>query len=316
MTDGGNSSKHLTMKKILTLLIAVLCVAGINAKTIYLNTGGSELWNKDGAVFFVHSWTGTDGNITDIKMTAASGDVYRADNVPDGNEKIIFVRMPEGSESLNWDSKWNQTADLEIPSGMDCYTITGWDADAGTWSAYGDGNGNQGDNQGGNQGGSQGGLSAGDKDYFLKGFCNGKDIETPTADELFENGTLTYTFTGDNNYHLGYFFILVCEPGQVIGEQYMTTEYVSGVTHAKMVQNGSQKFGVPEGTVTFYLYDNGDGSLELSTEPLAGKTLVGSGSNALENTAVQHKAVKFVRNGQIFIRKGNTIYNALGIVVE
>lgn len=115
----------------------------------------------------------------------------------------------------------------------------------------------------------------GAKDYYLKGYCNGVDIEQPTYDELFENGILEYTFTGDA-YNMGYFFILVCDKGQKVGVGYMTTEFVSGVTHATLTKDGQQKFGVPEGSVTFYLYDNEDGTFELSTEELPGKKLVDS----------------------------------------
>ena len=127
-------------------------------------------------------------------------------------------------------------------------------------------------------GGGEGGdpqPGGGAKDYYLKGYCNGVDIEQPTYDELFENGILEYTFTGDA-YNMGYFFILVCDEGQKVGVGYMTTEFVSGVTHATLTKDGQQKFGVPEGSVTFYLYDNEDGTFELSTEELPGKKLVDS----------------------------------------
>ena len=125
------------MKKLLSV-IGVLCVTmALQAKTIYLNTGGSEFWNQHGAVFFVHSWTGTNTNVQDIKMTLVSGDEYSAD-VPDTNDKIIFVRMPAGSATLNWDTKWDQTDDLTIPSDKDTYTITGWGAGDGIWSQHGE----------------------------------------------------------------------------------------------------------------------------------------------------------------------------------
>ena len=62
----------------------------------------------------------------------------------------------------------------------------------------------------------------------------------------------------------------------MVGGGYVTTEVVSGVTHATLTKDGQQKFGVPEGSVTFYLYDNEDGTFELSTEELPGKKLVDS----------------------------------------
>ena len=175
-------------------------------------------------------------------------------------------------------------------------------------------------NGGGDNPGGGGNPGTGAKDYLLKGWCNDADIETPGADEQFENGTLQYTFTGDANFHKGWFFILECEPGQVIGEQYMTkgTDAPSG-THTTLYKDGFEKFGVPEGTVTFYLYDNGDGTLELSIEPLEGKTLVGGGDNpepgqqeAVEQTTVSTKARKAIINGQLRIIRGEKMFDATG----
>ena len=128
------------MKKLFSLFVALLCLVAVNAKTIYLNAGGGNLWDQGGAVFFAHSWQGTDTNPVDVQMGTVAAGVYSA-SVPDANDKVLFVRMPNGSTSLNWDTKWNQTDDLTIPAGMDCFTITGWGEgegakSVGTWSAY------------------------------------------------------------------------------------------------------------------------------------------------------------------------------------
>ena len=105
----------------------------LQARNIYLDTGGTSLWNKDGAAFFVHSWGGAAE--ADLKMTAKDGDIYEA-AIPDDNTKVIFVRMPGTAAALDWSGKWNQTADLTIPDGQDMYTITGWGEADGIWSAY------------------------------------------------------------------------------------------------------------------------------------------------------------------------------------
>ena len=155
--------------------------------------------------------------------------------------------------------------------------------------------------------------TGGAKDYFLKGYCNGADITTPTAEEQFDGGILEYTFTGDNTNHMGYFFLLVCEPGQVVGDCYMTAEYTTA-SHCTMVKEDAthvQKMAVPEGTVTFYLYDNGDGSLELSIEPLAGKTLVGS-TQGIEHTKADDKAHKTVIDGRLVIIRGDKVFDVTG----
>ena len=104
-------------------------------KTIYLNTGGSSLWNQGEAVFFEHSWGGTD---SDLKLTQVEGDLYKAD-IPAGNTSVVFVRMPKGSEAIIWEGDgkyWNKTADLTIPADKDLYTITGWGDNDGAWSVY------------------------------------------------------------------------------------------------------------------------------------------------------------------------------------
>lgn len=297
------------MKKIFTLFAAVLCGMMMNAKTIYLNTGGASLWNQAEAVFFAHSWDAEDN---DALLTLVSGDIYSA-NIPDGNNHILFVRMPNGSTSLDWNTKWNQTADLEIPSGMDTYTITGWGDSDGTWSSSGSQGG--GENPGGQGGqGGQGGTQSGAKDYYLRGYFNGVDTQVPTAEELFENGVLAdFTFTGDGN-GLGYFYVMECEEGQVVGVDYMLTEYIAG-THGTLVKGGGQKLGVQAGTVTFYLYDNGDGSLELSTEVIAGKTLVGGGEDpnqAINQVESRKQARKMIIDGQLRIVRGEKVFDATG----
>ncbi len=115
------------------------------------------------------------------------------------------------------------------------------------------------------------------KDYYLRGFRgpNQGDITIPTANEMFVNGILTYNFEGDGN-GLGYFFIMVCEHGQVIGDCYMAANYTTE-SHCTLYKEGGthyEKMGVPAPSATFYLYDNEDGTLELSTEVLDGKKLV------------------------------------------
>ena len=126
----------------------MMCLAAgseLQARNIYLHTGGTALWNKDGAAFFVHSWGGAAE--ADLKMTAKDGDIYEA-SVPDDNKSIIFVRMPGTAAAIDWNSRWNKTADLTIPDGQNMYTITGWGETDGIWSAYGQNNGGNSGNNG------------------------------------------------------------------------------------------------------------------------------------------------------------------------
>jgi len=45
-------------------------------QTVYLNGGGSSLWNQAGAEFFAHTWGGAEA--VAVKMTLVEGDVYSA----------------------------------------------------------------------------------------------------------------------------------------------------------------------------------------------------------------------------------------------
>ena len=102
-------------------------------KTIYLNGGGSSLWNQADPEFFVHSWGGAaDG---DVHMTLVEGDVYKAD-IPADNTDLLFLRLATGTTEIVWsgDAHWNQSTDQTIPEGKDLFTMTSWDN--GEWSVY------------------------------------------------------------------------------------------------------------------------------------------------------------------------------------
>ena len=119
------------MKKIYSLLLALTCVMSVSARVIYLVPND---WRSDNAALFVHSW----GSGSDIagKMTKVSDNLYQYDI--GSNTNCLFVRQsPDLGDNINWDQKWNQTGDLAIPTDKNCYTITGWGANDGTWSTQG-----------------------------------------------------------------------------------------------------------------------------------------------------------------------------------
>lgn len=136
-----------TWKRIVSMLMAILLFFSItpvstymdvhtNAaaanKTIYLNTGGSSLWNQAGATFFAWAWQGSASGSWYSSVYSNNGGLY-AFNIPSGCTGVIFVRMPNGSTAGNLNSGyWNKTGDLAISG--NCYTITGWGSTAGKWS--------------------------------------------------------------------------------------------------------------------------------------------------------------------------------------
>ena len=110
-------------------------------QTVYLNGGGSSLWNQAGAEFFAHTWGGAEA--VAVKMTLVEGDVYSA-AIPADNNNVVFVRMPQNSEAIDWDNCWNKTEDLAIEGENNLYTITAWGEGgnkvcSGVWSVYDDG---------------------------------------------------------------------------------------------------------------------------------------------------------------------------------
>ena len=299
------------MRKFYVLMIAMACGLSLQARTLYLNTGGSALWETDGAnKFAVWHWQGSGEGQWTGWMTHVDGDVWSVD-VSDASNMVIFCRFNTAATSPSWGADmWNQTDDLE-PGSNNLFTITGWGSDKsqGTWSTY-----NPGDTPGPGPGPDP--QPGGAKDYYIRGFFNNTDASIPTAEELFENGLLPLTFTGDDK-SLGYFYIMVCDEGATVGRDYMSEGYAEGGTHVtlrdKETLSTPNKWGIPAGSVTFYLYDNGDGSLELSTEPIPGKTLVGGGGEeAVENTTVTEKARKMMIDGQLRIIRGEKMFDATG----
>ena len=121
------------MKKYLLLLAALAWVVTLNAYTLYLIPG---VWNVHDAKFAIYYFN-SEGDYGWSAYMTSVGDAYVGE-VPDSYENVIFVRLnPSGG--INWESKWNQTADLYNPyANMNCYTITGWGEEdqpsPGEWS--------------------------------------------------------------------------------------------------------------------------------------------------------------------------------------
>ena len=123
------------MKKLFTLFVALAAVMSMSAKTIYLQV--NDDWKSYGAVFFVHSWGGAADDDQMLTVSENDDHLYSA-VIPDDNNNLLFVRAQGECTSIPWNSEnlWTQTADLEIPEGKDCYTLTGWTT--GEWTKYGE----------------------------------------------------------------------------------------------------------------------------------------------------------------------------------
>lgn len=213
--------------------------------------------NGTTATKLLGEWPGTP--------VSKSGDLYYA-TVSATDFNIIFNNGTDQTDDINgitadvcYDgSNLTYTRPWPMPSTMSC---------DGSSQGGSQGGGSQG---GGSQGGSQGGSNCGSSDHlwYFKGYINGANLDGIEGDNVFDGGVVSYNFTKDS-----YVFVIYQVHG-VAGVQYMTPSYVSGVTHTTLLTTGNDKMLVPAGTKKLYLYDNGDGTVEISTQPIPGKTLM------------------------------------------
>ena len=160
---------------------------------------------------------------------------------------------------------------------------------------------------GGGQGGQggQGGGTEADAYWYWKGYVDGQDINNEIDGGIFDCGISEITVNDK-----GYIFVVYQVHG-VPGVQYMSAAY-SEETHVTMTTSGGEKLMIPAGTHTLYLYDNGDGTVELSREQLSGKKLVNCDGQGVEHTVVSDKAHKMIIDGQLRIIRGDKIFDATG----
>ena len=140
----------LTNKRLVSIL---LCLAMVLAMlpmavfadaptTLYLKPNSN--WKSDGARFAMVLATEGWGAQVWVDMTDADNDgIYEAAVPQDGNAYsiVIFCRMNPGATANNWDNKWNQTADLSIPTDdTNLLTVNEGQWNCGnncSWSVYG-----------------------------------------------------------------------------------------------------------------------------------------------------------------------------------
>lgn len=274
------------MKKLFALLTVAIMTVGVMAETVYFV-------NKAGyANPHCYAWTGgtNNGAWPGVKMTKenyqlAGADVYSY-TATTAYENCIFN---DGGQSQTADLTWNGNKYF----------------DGTSWKTRAELEGNQGGGGGQGQGGGQ--TGEGNPRYYWKGHVDGQDVE-PDASTMFEDGVSAISVAAD-----AYLFVLYQVDG-FPGVQYMTASYVDGPTHATLLTNGGEKFHLTAGDHDLYLYDNGNGTLELSTEVLPGKTLVGGGqAQGFEQVRAQKTVNKSLVNGQMVITVDGVRYNTNGV---
>ena len=133
-----NTCKILALVLVLMMMFAMASMFTASAAApdkLYLTPNAN--WKSEGARFAAYFF----GNGEKwVSMTDSDKDgVYEVD-VPAGFPNVIFCRMNPNATANNWNNKYNQTADLVIPtSGANHYTVKEgtWDKGGGTWSTFG-----------------------------------------------------------------------------------------------------------------------------------------------------------------------------------
>lgn len=113
----------------------------VNQNTVYLKPNSN--WKADSARFAIYVFNDSVSPKQEqwVSMADDDGDGYYQAEIPSGTWKgLIFCRMNPSSSTNSWETKWNQTDNLSIPSATDtnrCYTIAdgAWDKGGGSWGA-------------------------------------------------------------------------------------------------------------------------------------------------------------------------------------
>ncbi|MBO7258996.1 MAG: hypothetical protein J6U94_02900, partial [Paludibacteraceae bacterium] len=113
----------------------------INTSILYLKP--NDNWKSNYAWFAACFCKTGSSEQTWVKMKkddpCGDNGYYRA-KIPAGNwDYVIFCRMNVDKSDLSWDSRWNQTGNLTIPTdGKNCFTLASdvWDGATTTWGTY------------------------------------------------------------------------------------------------------------------------------------------------------------------------------------
>ena len=131
-------SKILALVLVLMLVLPTLALIPVSAATpekLYLTPNAN--WKQSNARFAAYFF-GNGEKWVSMTYNSSLG-VYEV-TVPSGYPNVIFCRMNPSATANNWNNKWNQTADLVVPtSGPNHYTVKEgtWDKGGGTWSTLG-----------------------------------------------------------------------------------------------------------------------------------------------------------------------------------
>ena len=133
---------NVSTKRLLSILLSLAMVLAMlpmavfaeTATTLYVKPNAN--WKADGARFAAYFFGNGD---TWVDCTDADGDGVYEVEAPAGYPNVIFCRMNPNAAANNWNNKWNQTSDLNVPTDSKvCYVVAEntWDKGAGQWVEY------------------------------------------------------------------------------------------------------------------------------------------------------------------------------------
>ena len=109
--------------------------------TFYLKL--SSDWASWPAKYAIYYFDDETNGWSDFMTAVPEEENIYVGTIPGGfaDDKIIFVRLDGEATVPNWDDKWSQTVNLEIPEGKDFFTVTSGGTGSecnGEWSKYGE----------------------------------------------------------------------------------------------------------------------------------------------------------------------------------
>ncbi len=123
------------MKKLTLFLFALLISCSAWGAKIYLKP--SSDWKQSNARFAAYFF-GNGEKWVSMTWVPWDNEVCYCE-MPTGYTKVIFCRMNPGNTANNWNNKWNQTGDLNIPNnGNNMFENKQgtWDGATSSWSKY------------------------------------------------------------------------------------------------------------------------------------------------------------------------------------
>ena len=103
--------------------------------TLYLQP--NDNWKVDGARFAAYFF-GAGETWVDMTLVEGETDIYSVE-APAGYPNVIFCRMNPNATDNNWNNKWNQTGDLEVPADDKVLFVVpanAWNGATTGWTTY------------------------------------------------------------------------------------------------------------------------------------------------------------------------------------